>query len=75
MPTGTVKFFHASKGFGFVVPDAPGPDAFLHNVALQRSGIDIVQPGDRLEYQTRADRFGGTGPVFFASGRLSGSRR
>ncbi|MEO5492473.1 MAG: cold shock domain-containing protein, partial [Sphingomonas sp.] len=40
MTTGTVKFFNADKGYGFIAPDGGGQDAFVHITALEQSGIN-----------------------------------
>ena len=45
---GTVKFYDSSKGFGFVTPDDGGPEVFVHISALTRSGLDALQPGQRV---------------------------
>lgn len=58
MPTGVVKFYRADKGgYGFIVADAGGPDVFMHASALQRAGLDSVQAGARIAYDTRQDKF------------------
>ena len=49
MITGTVKFFNADKGFGFIKPDGEGDDAFVHISAVERAGIPTLNEGDRLE--------------------------
>ncbi|MCV9964544.1 cold shock domain-containing protein [Pararhizobium sp. BT-229] len=51
MASGTVKFFDADKGFGFIKPDEGGTDVFIHVSELQRSGIKFVMEGDRLTYE------------------------
>jgi len=48
MPTGTVKFFNQSKGFGFIQPDGGGKDVFVHITALRRSGVNALGPGQRV---------------------------
>jgi CspA family cold shock protein len=50
MPTGTVKWFNAAKGYGFVTPDAGGPDAFVHVSAVERAGLGELREGDRVQY-------------------------
>ena len=54
--TGTVKWFNATKGFGFIQPDDGGPDAFVHVSAVQRAGLSGLQEGQRLSYELVADR-------------------
>ena len=45
---GFVKFYDAVKGYGFVVPDGGGPDVFLHGRVLDRAGLDVLEPGQRV---------------------------
>jgi CspA family cold shock protein len=56
--TGTVKFFNAMKGFGFITRDDGQPDAFVHISAVERSGMRELQEGDRLEFDIEVDRRG-----------------
>ena len=56
--TGTVKFFNAMKGFGFITRDDGQPDAFVHISAVERSGLREVNEGDRLEFDLEVDRRG-----------------
>ena len=59
MPTGKVKFF-CEKGYGFIRPDAPGDDVFIHAKALQKANppIDSVQEGDYIAYELEPGRNG-----------------
>ncbi|MGW4123823.1 cold-shock protein [Nocardia sp. NPDC004711] len=50
MATGTVKFFNADKGFGFITQDEGGPDVFVHFSAIQSTGYKSLQENDRVEY-------------------------
>ncbi|MEU6587343.1 cold-shock protein [Nocardia sp. NPDC046763] len=50
MATGTVKFFNADKGFGFITQDEGGPDVFVHFSAIQSTGYKTLQENDRVEY-------------------------
>ncbi len=50
MQTGTVKWFNAAKGYGFIAPDAGGPDAFVHVSAVERAGLGELREGDRVQY-------------------------
>ncbi len=50
MTTGTVKFFNENKGYGFIAPDAGGPDAFVHVSAVERAGLAELREGDRVQY-------------------------
>ncbi len=56
--TGTVKFFNAMKGFGFITRDDGQPDAFVHISAVERSGMSSLNEGDRLEFDIEVDRRG-----------------
>ena len=56
--TGTVKFFNAMKGFGFISRDDGQPDAFVHISAVERSGMSGLNEGDRLEFDIEVDRRG-----------------
>lgn len=59
MATGTVKFFNAQKGFGFIVQDAGGPDVFVHISAVERSGMSTLNEGQKLSFDIEADRKNG----------------
>lgn len=52
MQTGTVKFFNSSKGFGFIQPEDGSNDVFVHVSALQNGGIDGLQEGDKVSFNT-----------------------
>ena len=56
--TGTVKFFNAMKGFGFIQRDDGQPDAFVHISAVERAGMPTLNEGDRLEFELEIDRRG-----------------
>jgi len=58
MPTGTVKWFNPDKGFGFIVPDGGGTDAFVHISAVQEAGLTTLNEGQRLEYELVPGRNG-----------------
>lgn len=58
MSTGTVKWFNATKGFGFITPDDGGPDVFLHISAVQRAGLQAVSEGQKLSYDLQVGRSG-----------------
>jgi CspA family cold shock protein len=51
MATGTVKWFNAEKGFGFITQDEGGPDVFVHYSAIQASGYRSLEEGQRVEYE------------------------
>ncbi len=59
MKTGTVKFFNSAKGFGFIQPDDGGTDVFVHISAVQRSGLDGLQEGDKVSFDTAVDQRSG----------------
>jgi CspA family cold shock protein len=56
--TGTVKFFNAAKGFGFVQPEDGSKDVFLHVSALERAGINGIYEGDKISFVLEDDRKG-----------------
>ncbi|MCE7999650.1 MAG: cold-shock protein [Rhodobiaceae bacterium] len=51
MPTGTVKWFNSTKGFGFIEPDEGGKDAFVHITAVQKAGLKMLKDGQKVSYQ------------------------
>jgi cold shock protein len=53
---GTVKFFNAQKGYGFIVQDAGGPDVFVHISAVERAGMRSLVEGQKLSFDVEADR-------------------
>jgi cold shock protein len=56
MAKGTVKFFNATKGFGFIAPDDGAKDVFVHVSALERSGISTLREGDKVSFEVVTDR-------------------
>lgn len=56
--TGTVKFFNASKGFGFIKPDEGGKDIFVHVTAVERSRLAGLDEGMRVSFETEPDKQG-----------------
>jgi CspA family cold shock protein len=56
MNTGTVKWFNATKGFGFIQPDNGGPDVFVHISAVERAGMTTLNEGQKISYEVLADR-------------------
>jgi CspA family cold shock protein len=56
--SGTVKFFNASKGFGFITPDDGGKDVFVHVTAVERSGLTNLNDGMRITFETEPDKRG-----------------
>ena len=59
MATGTVKWFNAQKGFGFIQPDQGGQDVFVHISAVERAGLNDLQEGQKLSYEIVADKRSG----------------
>ena len=58
MTTGTVKWFNAEKGFGFIAPDDGSADAFVHISAVQRAGLSTLADGQKVAYELQAGRGG-----------------
>jgi CspA family cold shock protein len=56
MAQGTVKFFNAQKGFGFIVQDGGGPDVFVHISAVERAGLGTLNEGQVVEYELVTNR-------------------
>ncbi|RUW19580.1 cold-shock protein [Mesorhizobium sp. M1E.F.Ca.ET.041.01.1.1] len=56
MAIGTVKWFNSSKGFGFIQPDAGGPDVFVHISAVERAGLSSLADGQKISYEIEQDR-------------------
>lgn len=51
MSTGTVKWFNADKGFGFITPDDGGKDLFVHHSEIKTSGYATLEDGQKVEYE------------------------
>ena len=66
--TGTVKFFNAMKGFGFIQRDDGQPDAFVHISAVERAGMATLNEGDKLEFELEVDRRGKYAAVNLSAG-------
>jgi CspA family cold shock protein len=58
MATGTVKWFSDEKGFGFVTPDEPGKDLFVHHSAIAGDGYKSLAEGAKVSYDAEADSKG-----------------
>ena len=63
MITGTVKFFSADKGYGFIAPETGGDDAFVHISAVERAGLSTLEKDQRVSYEMETDRRGKTSAV------------
>lgn len=59
MTTGTVKWFNATKGFGFIQPDDGSADVFVHISAVERAGMSSIAEGQKLSFQLEQDRKSG----------------
>lgn len=59
MANGTVKWFNATKGFGFIQPDDGGQDAFVHISAVERAGMSSLNEGQKLSYELVSDKRSG----------------
>jgi cold shock protein len=58
MSTGTVKWFNAQKGFGFIAPEDGGKDVFVHISAVERAGMGSLHEGQKLSFELQKDRNG-----------------
>ena len=56
MATGTVKWFNATKGYGFIQPDGGGKDVFVHISAVERAGLSSLNEGAKVSYDVVSDR-------------------
>ncbi|MCL6229348.1 MULTISPECIES: cold-shock protein [Bartonella] len=67
MSTGTVKWFNTNKGFGFIQPNDGSADVFVHISAVERSGLNDLNEGQKISYDVLQDRRSGK----FSAGNLS----
>ncbi len=58
MPTGTVKFFNQTRGFGFITPDDGSKDVFVHISAVERSGMTGLTEGQKVSFEVQPDARG-----------------
>lgn len=56
MATGTVKWFNATKGFGFIVPDDGGKDVFVHITAVQKAGLNGLNENQKVSFEVLMER-------------------
>ncbi len=56
MPIGTVKWFNAQKGFGFIQPDDGSKDVFVHISAVERAGLGSLHEGQKISFEIQQDR-------------------
>jgi cold shock protein len=54
MPTGTVKWFNADKGFGFITPEDGGKDLFVHHTGIEQEGFRTLDEGMKVTYEATA---------------------
>jgi CspA family cold shock protein len=59
MAIGTVKWYNAEKGFGFIQPDDGGKDAFVHVSAIERAGLTGLREGQKISYEMVSDKRSG----------------
>ena len=67
MATGTVKWFNATKGYGFIEPESGGPDVFVHISAVERAGLRGLNEGQKVSYELEQDKRSGK----MAAGQLT----
>jgi CspA family cold shock protein len=58
MPTGTVKWFNSTKGYGFIEPNDGSADAFVHISAVEQAGLSGLREGQKVEYEVVPGRNG-----------------
>ena len=58
MPTGTVKWFNPTKGFGFIGPEDGSKDAFIHMSAVERAGLSTLSEGQKVSYELQPGQQG-----------------
>ena len=58
MPTGTVKWFNTTKGYGFIAPDGGGKDVFVHISAVERAGLTGLADNQKIRYELISGRDG-----------------
>jgi CspA family cold shock protein len=69
MINGTVKFYNATKGFGFIQPEDSSKDVFVHASALERAGLSSLSEGQKVSFDTHVDQRSGKTAVFAIEAR------
>ena len=64
MSMGTVKWFNATKGYGFIQPDDGGNDVFVHISAVERAGLGTLREGQKISYEIVSDRRSGKSSAY-----------
>jgi CspA family cold shock protein len=63
MPTGTVKWFNPTKGYGFIAPDTGGKDIFVHISAVQKAGLRSLNEGQKIGFEIEQQQNGRSAAV------------
>jgi CspA family cold shock protein len=63
MPIGTVKFFNADKGYGFIAPEDGSADSFVHITAVNKAGMTTLEKDQKVKYELESDNRGRTSAV------------
>ena len=63
MPTGTVKWFNPTKGYGFIAPDTGGKDVFVHISAVQKAGLRSLSEGQKVDFDIEQQQNGRSAAV------------
>ena len=67
MPSGTVKWFNPTKGYGFIAPDTGDKDIFVHISAVQRAGLRSLNEGQKVDFEVEQQQNGRNAAVNIAS--------
>ena len=75
MPTGTVKWFNPTKGYGFIQPQGGGKDVFVHISAVERAGLSTLNEGQTVQYEIVSNRGKESAENLKVGGLAAGGRR